>query len=229
MIIETQLCESWREYLQGEFRKDYFKNLQEFVARECDLQEVYPKSEDIFRAFNYCPPDAVKVVILGQDPYHGQGQANGLCFSVNNAVKFPPSLRNIFKELESDVGCAIPESGDLSAWSERGVLLLNATLTVRASSAGSHQKKGWETFTDAVINLISAQRQNVVFMLWGSYAQKKGAFINREKHLVLEAAHPSPLAAYKGFFGCRHFSKANEYLQKNNLKSIDWCLSNLRK
>ena len=183
---------------------------------------VYPPAKLIFNAFDHCPFDKVKVVILGQDPYHGAGQANGLCFSVNKGIPFPPSLLNIFKEIQSDLGTPIPQDGDLTRWSDQGVLLLNATLTVRASQAGSHQKRGWEEFTDAAIRELASRRSGLVFILWGSYAQKKGAFIDRNKHLVLTSPHPSPLSAYQGFFGNHHFSTANRYLKEQGLSEINW-------
>lgn len=214
----------WREQLADEFSKPYFKKLTGFVKHEYAEYEVYPKGTDIFRAFDACPFEKTKVVILGQDPYHGPGQAHGLCFSVNDGIRIPPSLVNIFKELKADIGADIPSSGNLETWSKRGVLLLNATLTVRARTPGSHQGKGWEEFTDAAISRLSANRENIVFLLWGAYAQKKGSIIDNEKHLVLKAAHPSPFAAHKGFFGCRHFSKTNEYLSENGLSPIDWNL-----
>ncbi len=225
MRLEEHLSESWKHRLQQEFKKDYFNKLADFITTEYAHHEVYPDATAIFRAFNTCPFETVKVVILGQDPYHGPKQADGLSFSVNDTVKFPPSLRNIFKELHADLGCDIPSGGSLDPWASNGVLLLNAALTVRAASAGSHQNKGWEQFTDAVIRAVSAHRQHVVFMLWGNNAQKKGALIDSEKHLILEAAHPSPLAAYRGFFGSGHFSKANVFLTAKNIAPIHWCLS----
>lgn len=214
----------WREQLADEFDKPYFGELTRFVKQEHVEHDVYPKGAEIFRAFDACPFDETRVVILGQDPYHGPGQAHGLCFSVNDGIRIPPSLVNIFKELKADIGVELPTSGNLEKWSRRGVLLLNATLTVRARTPGSHQRKGWEEFTDAAISRLSANRENIVFLLWGAYAQKKGAIINSEKHLVLRAAHPSPFAAHKGFFGCRHFSKTNQYLTTNGLAPVDWNL-----
>lgn len=214
---------SWKEVLKEEFEKEYFKNLTEFVRNEYSGNTpIYPPARLIFNAFDHCPFDKVKVVILGQDPYHGAGQANGLCFSVNRGIQFPPSLMNIFKEISSDTGAPIPQDGDLTRWSDQGVLLLNATLTVRAAQAGSHQRRGWEEFTDAAIRQLASLRENIVFILWGSYAQKKGAFIERAKHLVLTSPHPSPLSAYQGFFGNHHFSKANQYLTEHGKAPIIW-------
>lgn len=220
--MQVKIEESWQKVLQPEFEKEYFKNLINFVKQEYASTTVYPPGKQIFHAFEECPFNKVEVVILGQDPYHGPGQANGLAFSVNEGIRTPPSLRNIFKEIQDDLGKEIPNSGNLERWAEQGVLLLNATLTVRANTAGSHQNKGWETFTDAVIQKLSEQKENLVFMLWGAYAQKKGAIIDGSKHLVLKAAHPSPFAADKGFFGTHHFSKANAYLKKHGKKEIDW-------
>lgn len=222
MVTDVKMDASWKSRLTNEFRQDYFARLIDFVRKEYQSQSVYPPGREIFRAFDACPFEQVKVVVLGQDPYHGAGQANGLCFSVAPGVKPPPSLVNIFKEIRDDLGKPIPPNGDLSRWAAQGVLLLNATLTVRASSPGSHQKKGWEEFTDAVVRLISEQKEHVVFLLWGAYAQKKGAVIDRAKHLVLESAHPSPFSADRGFFGCKHFSKANAYLRAHGLQEIDW-------
>jgi len=220
--MTVKIADSWKSRLNAEFDKPYFGQLIDFVKSEYQTHTVYPPGKEIFRAFDKCNFDDVKVVIIGQDPYHGPGQANGLCFSVRDGVRMPPSLVNIFKEIQQDLGKPIPTSGDLERWANQGVLLLNATLTVRASSAGSHQNKGWETFTDAVIQTISNERENVVFLLWGAYAQKKGEIIDRKKHLVLMSAHPSPFSADRGFFGCKHFSKANEYLKSKGLKEIDW-------
>lgn len=222
--MEVKLEAGWRDRLEGEFEQHYFKELVAFVKSEYQNHTVYPRGIDIFRAFDACPFDKTRVVILGQDPYHGPGQAHGLCFSVNDGVRVPPSLVNIYKELKSDLGIEIPPTGNLQKWSERGVLLLNATLTVRASSPGSHQGKGWEEFTDAAIARLSAERENLVFILWGAYAQRKGQIVDASKHLVLKAAHPSPFAAHKGFFGCRHFSKVNNYLEENGLQPINWSL-----
>ncbi|MBX2894361.1 MAG: uracil-DNA glycosylase [Cyclobacteriaceae bacterium] len=222
MADDVKIAPSWKNHLDGEFKKDYFRQLIDFVRTEYKTQTVYPPGSEIFRAFDCANFEDVLVVIIGQDPYHGAGQANGLCFSVRDGVTFPPSLRNIFKEIQNDLGKPIPSSGDLERWAKQGVLLLNATLTVRASAAGSHQNKGWEQFTDAVIKTISANKSNVVFLLWGAYAQKKGEIIDRTKHLVLMSAHPSPFSADRGFFGNRHFSKTNEYLKSKGLKEIDW-------
>jgi uracil-DNA glycosylase len=218
----VKIEESWAKRLSQEFEAPYFQELKEFVRSEYQTQVVYPPGKEIFRAFDACPFDQLRVVILGQDPYHGAGQANGLCFSVHPSVKMPPSLVNIFKEIQQDLNKPVPANGDLQRWARQGVLLLNATLTVRASSPGSHQNKGWETFTDAVIDRINQEKENVAFLLWGAYAQKKGALINREKHLVLMSAHPSPFSAHSGFFGNRHFSKTNEYLKQHDLEPIDW-------
>ena len=221
--MDVKIDASWKEVLHNEFEKEYFTRLTSFVKEEyTGPTPIYPPAKLIFNAFDHCPFNDVKVVILGQDPYHGAGQANGLCFSVNKGVAFPPSLMNIFKEIQSDMGTPIPQDGDLTRWSEQGVLLLNATLTVRASQAGSHQKRGWEEFTDAAIRELAERRENIVFILWGSYAQKKGAFIDRNRHLVLASPHPSPLSAYQGFFGNHHFSKANEYLVQHGKKEIVW-------
>lgn len=220
--MDVKIAPSWKEHLAVEFGKPYFSELISFVRQEYQAQRVYPSGKDIFRAFDACRFEDVKVVILGQDPYHGEKQANGLCFSVHDGVRMPPSLVNIFKEIQKDLGKPIPPSGDLGRWANQGVLLLNATLTVRAASPGSHQKRGWEQFTDAVIQKISSEKQHVVFLLWGAYAQKKGEIIDRSKHLVLMSAHPSPFSADRGFFGCRHFSKANDYLRAKGLKEIDW-------
>ena len=221
--MDVRIETSWKDVLQSEFEKEYFKRLTSFVREEYEgTTPIYPPAQFIFNAFDHCPFNDVKVVILGQDPYHGAGQANGLCFSVNKGVPFPPSLLNIFKEIESDTGTPIPQDGDLTRWSDQGVLLLNATLTVRAAQAGSHQRRGWEEFTDAAIRELATRRENIVFILWGSYAQKKGAFIDRNKHLVLTSAHPSPLSAYNGFFGNRHFSRANEYLTAHGVTPIEW-------
>ena len=221
--MNVKIEKSWQNELQPEFEKDYFKNLIQFVKSEYTTHTVYPPGSQIFNAFDKCPLEQVKVVIIGQDPYHGPGQAHGLAFSVNEGVVMPPSLRNIFKEIHDDLGKPIPKNGNLERWSQQGVLLLNATLTVRANTAGSHQKKGWEEFTDAVIEIVSEKKEHLVFMLWGAYAQKKGAIIEQKnKHLILNATHPSPFAADKGFFGCRHFSKANAYLKEQGFQEIDW-------
>ncbi len=222
MSLDVKIAPSWKTKLETEFRKPYFKQLIQFVKNEYQTHTVYPPGKEIFRAFDCSDFDQVKVVIIGQDPYHGPGQANGLCFSVRDGVTPPPSLKNIFKEIHNDLGKPIPKNGELEGWAKQGVLLLNATLTVRASSPGSHQNKGWETFTDAVIKQISDQKSNLVFLLWGAYAQKKGEIIDRNKHLVLMSAHPSPFSADRGFFGCKHFSKTNEYLKSKGLKEIEW-------
>lgn len=220
--MDVKIAASWKTRLLQEFDKDYFTSLITFVKDEYKSQLIYPPGKEIFRAFDCCDFDNVKVVIIGQDPYHGKGQANGLCFSVRDGIRMPPSLVNIFKEIQADLGKPIPSSGDLERWARQGVLLLNATLTVRSSSPGSHQNKGWEMFTDAVIKKISDEKEHVVFLLWGAYAQKKGEIIDRNKHYVLMSAHPSPYSADRGFFGCRHFSKANAYLKSKGLKEIDW-------
>jgi len=220
--MEVRIEDSWKARLQIEFDKPYFDSLTQFVRGEYASTTVYPPGREMFAAFDACPFDNVRVVILGQDPYHEPGQAHGLCFSVNDGVPFPPSLVNIFKEIESDLGKPIPSSGNLLRWARQGVLLLNATLTVRAHQAGSHQNKGWETFTDAVIHRLADEREHIVFMLWGSYAQRKGAFIDRSKHLVLQSPHPSPLSAYRGFFGNKHFSRTNDYLVQHGYNPIDW-------
>lgn len=213
---------SWKKVLQEEFEKPYFKELSTFVRDEYIEESVYPASHDVFRAFGLCPFDDVKVVILGQDPYHGPEQANGLSFAVHNKIPLPPSLKNIFKEIESDLGIKTDEGGDLSRWATQGVLLLNATLTVRAKTPGSHQNKGWELFTDAVIQKLSDEREHIVFILWGNYAKQKGVHIDRQKHCVIESTHPSPFSAYNGFFGSKPFSKANSYLKEYNKQTINW-------
>ena len=229
--MQVKIEPSWAKHLKGEFEKQYFKELTDFVKKEYQEGKVYPAPKNIFRAFELCPFEKVKVVILGQDPYHGTGQANGLAFAVDAETQVPPSLQNIFKEIESDLGDRAKSeevlrpagrSGDLSRWAEQGVLLLNATLTVRAHSAGLHQEKGWEQFTDAAIRALSEEREHLVFMLWGNYAKAKGTHIDRSKHFVLEASHPSPFSAASGFFGCKHFSKANEYLISHDETPIDW-------
>ena len=220
--MNVRIEESWREKLQSEFDAPYFAQLTDFVRHEYATTRVYPPGSQMFAAFDACPFDKVKVVILGQDPYHEPGQAHGLCFSVNDGVPFPPSLQNIFKEIHDDIGTPIPMSGALSRWAHQGVLLLNATLTVRAHQAGSHQNKGWEQFTDAVIHRLAQDREHLVFILWGAYAQRKGEFIDRSRHLVLQSPHPSPLSAHRGFFGNRHFSRANEYLVAHGIEPILW-------
>ncbi len=220
--MDVKIEASWKDKLEGEFQKKYFQELVAFVKAEYTNARVFPRGQQIFNAFDYCSFDNLKVVIIGQDPYHGEGQANGLCFSVNDGVKIPPSLINIFKEIEDDLGKKPPQTGNLERWARQGVLLLNATLTVRANSPGSHQHKGWEEFTDAVIRLVSDEKQGIVFLLWGSYAQAKGQIIDSSRHKVLSSAHPSPFAANKGFFGNKHFSQANDYLVKNGKTPIDW-------
>ena len=220
--MDVRIEPVWKEKLSEEFGKEYFVRLAGFVKEEYSRQTIYPPGGLIFNAFNLCPFDKVKAVIIGQDPYHGPGQAHGLCFSVKDGIAFPPSLLNIFKEIESDTGIPKPLSGNLVRWARQGVLLLNATLTVRAHLAGSHQKKGWEEFTDAVINTINRDKNNIVFFLWGSYAQSKGTSIDRSRHLVLESVHPSPLSASRGFFGNNHFSKCNRYLKENGIETINW-------
>ncbi|MEO1049483.1 MAG: uracil-DNA glycosylase [Bacteroidota bacterium] len=220
--MDVKIANSWKQRLSNEFEKEYFKKLVGFVKNEYKSYKIYPPGKEIFRAFDHCSFDDVKVVIIGQDPYHGPNQANGLCFSVHDGVKKPPSLVNIFKEIKNDLGKEIPENGNLERWAEQGVLLLNATLTVRSNSPGSHQKKGWEEFTDNVIKLVSEEKEGIVFMLWGSYAQKKGEVINAAKHHVLKSPHPSPFSADRGFFGNQHFSKANEFLKTRGEKIIEW-------
>ena len=220
--MNVQIEATWKEVLAPEFEKDYFIKLTDFVRHEYQTTVVYPPGKLIFNAFNLCPYPKVKVVIIGQDPYHGPGQAHGLCFSVNDGIPFPPSLQNIFKEIHDDLGTPMPSTGNLTRWAEQGVLLLNATLTVRAHQAGSHQRQGWEEFTDAAIRALAENREHLVFILWGSYAQKKGAFIDRNKHLVLTSVHPSPLSAYNGFFGNKHFSRTNEYLIQHGETPIQW-------
>lgn len=220
--MDIKMEPSWKEKLEDEFEKPYFKELVGFVKEEYQQQMVYPPGKLIFNAFNHCSFPEVKVVIIGQDPYHNPGQANGLAFSVAEGVRKPPSLQNIYKEISDEFNTPTPESGNLERWADQGVLLLNATLTVRANAPGSHQKKGWEEFTDAVIKMVSEEKEQLVFMLWGAYAQKKGSIIDETKHLVLKSAHPSPFAANRGFFGNNHFIKANEYLKAKGKKPIDW-------
>ena len=220
--MDVKIEQSWKAILQLEFDKEYFEKLTEFVRNEYKTKLTFPPASLIFNAFDQCPFDKVKVVIIGQDPYHGDGQAHGLCFYVNDGVAFPPSLLNIFKEIERDLGKKTPTSGNLIRWAQQGVLLLNATLTVQAHMAGSHQGKGWETFTDAVIRKVATEKENIVFMLWGSYAQKKGEFIDSKRHLVLKSVHPSPLSAYRGFIGNNHFSLANKYLRDTQQEEINW-------
>ncbi len=220
--MQLNISDSWKNILKKELKKTYFKNLSSFVDNEYDNHTCFPKKEVVFSAFNYCSFKDLKVVIIGQDPYHGKGQANGLCFSVHDEIKHPPSLKNIFKELIEDIGKGIPESGDLSSWAKQGVLLLNATLTVREGEAGSHQKQGWEQFTDAVIQKVSEEKEGVVFLLWGKFAENKGSIIDLEKHTVFKAPHPSPLGAWRGWFGSKHFSKTNHFLKSKGLKEIKW-------
>lgn len=220
--MQVKIAPSWGEKLQSEFDAPYFSQLTQFVRKEYATRPCYPPGNQIFNAFNLCPFDKVKVVILGQDPYHEEGQAEGLCFSVADGVQWPPSLQNIFKEIEGDLHRPAPATGSLRRWAEQGVLLLNSTLTVRAHQATSHAGQGWETFTDAVVRLLSDERENLVFLLWGSYAQHKGAIVDRQRHLVLTSAHPSPLSAYRGFFGNHHFSLCNDYLIQHNITPINW-------
>ena len=221
-MMDVQINDSWKGLLSGEFEKPYFKELVNFVKEEYQNYTIYPKGKKIFNAFDHCNFDDTKVVIVGQDPYHGEGQANGLCFSVNDGVTFPPSLKNIFKELNDDLGLELPTSGNLERWSEQGVLMLNATLTVRAKTPGSHQKKGWEQFTDHVIKELAEQKENLVFILWGAYAQKKGAVIDDSKHFVIKSAHPSPFSVHRGFYGSKPFSKTNAFLKSKGLEEIQW-------
>lgn len=221
--MEVKIEASWKRVLAPEFEKPYFKTLTDFVKSEYKSTKCYPPAGQIFNAFDFCPFDKIEVVIIGQDPYHGPKQAHGLCFSVNDGIPFPPSLRNIFEEIKADLGKPIPQSGNLERWARQGVLLLNATLTVREGQAGSHQGKGWETFTDAVIKTVSDEKDNVVFLLWGGYAKKKALLVDASKHCVLESGHPSPLSANKGhWFGNRHFSRANDWLASKGKNRIDW-------
>jgi len=220
--MDVKIEPGWKSRLRPEFEKEYFIRLTDFIRDEYKKTTIYPPGSLIFNAFECCPFDIVKAVIIGQDPYHGHGQAHGLCFSVKEGVVFPPSLINIFKEIESDLGTPQPASGNLTRWAKQGVLLLNATLTVRAHQAGSHQKKGWEEFTDYVIRVLNSEKKNIVFFLWGAYAQKKGESIDRSKHLVLESVHPSPLSASRGFFGNKHFSSCNDYLKKHDIEPVNW-------
>lgn len=220
--MDVKIEDSWKSSLKHVFQTDFFKELTEFVKSEYQNNQVFPPGKEIFNAFWHCPLHKVKVVILGQDPYHGEGQAHGLSFSVKPGIPFPPSLLNILKELKNDLGQDMPPNGDLTRWADQGVFLLNATLTVRANQAGSHQNRGWETFTDEVIKVINNERNHVVFLLWGAYAQKKTELIDSARHLILKAPHPSPLSAHRGFLGCGHFSKANEYLAKTNQETIVW-------
>lgn len=221
--MEVKIHESWKFQLQPEFDKPYFEQLSNFVKAEYSKHTCYPPGKDIFNAFGKCPFDQVKVVIIGQDPYHGAGQAHGLCFSVNDGIEHPPSLINIFKEIQQDLGSPYPQSGNLTHWAEQGVLLLNATLTVRAHQAGSHQNKGWEQFTDAVIKQISDKKENVVFLLWGGFAKKKQVLIDKDKHFILMTGHPSPLSANRGYwFGNKHFSKTNSLLEQVGAQPVSW-------
>ena len=220
--MNVQIEESWKAHLEPEFEKDYFRTLTDFVKSEYSQYQIFPPGKLIFNAFNLCPFNDVKVVIIGQDPYHEEGQAHGLSFSVTEGTRFPPSLENIFREVSSDTGAPVPQSGDLTRWVRQGVLLLNATLTVRAHQAGSHQNKGWETFTDAAIRALATRREGIVYMLWGSFAQRKGALIDRSRNLVLMSAHPSPLSAYRGFFGNHHFTLANDYLRRQGKTPVVW-------
>ena len=220
--MDVKIEESWKERLNSVFDQLYFHKLISFVKEEYSTNQIYPSGAQIFNAFDHCSFDQTKVVIVGQDPYHGVGQADGLCFSVNDGVRHPPSLQNIFKEIKDDIGNEIPISGNLERWASQGILLLNATLTVREKSPGSHQKKGWEEFTDAVLRVVSDQKRNVVFILWGAYAQKKGSFIDTKKHLILKSPHPSPFSAHNGFFGNKHFSKTNAYLSQKGKEPIKW-------
>lgn len=220
--MDVQIDNSWKAVLLEEFDKPYFSDLVAFVKNEYANKTIFPPGKLIFNAFDQCPFDKVKVVIIGQDPYHGPGQAHGLCFSVNDGIKFPPSLINIFKEIERDLGIPFPQSGNLIRWAQQGVLLINATLTVEAHKAGSHQGKGWERFTDAAIRILAEQKEHIVFMLWGNYAQQKAAFVDSSKHLILKTVHPSPLSAFRGFIGSGHFSAANKYLVSIGETEIDW-------
>ena len=220
--MNVRIAPDWGELLAPEFEKPYFAELVSFVRAEYAQQRIFPRGADIFRAFDKCPFESLKVVIIGQDPYHGPGQANGLCFSVNDGVEFPPSLKNIFAEVQSDTGAPRPQSGNLDRWAEQGVLLLNSVLTVRAHQAASHAGRGWEQFTDAVVRTIAERRDGIVYMLWGSYAQRKGAIADPARNCILKAVHPSPLSVYRGFFGCRHFSRANEYLTGIGKEPIVW-------
>jgi uracil-DNA glycosylase len=220
--MDVKIEPSWKAALADEFAKDYFVKLADFVRQEYQSRIVYPHPKNLFRAFDLCPFDRVKVVILGQDPYHGPAQAHGLSFSVQEGIQNPPSLQNIYKEICGDLGQPAKSGGDLSSWAEQGVLLLNATLTVVAGQAGSHQRQGWEEFTDAIIRHLSEDREHLVFLLWGAYAQSKAPLIDAARHLILKAPHPSPLSAHRGFFGCKHFSQANEYLVQHGQEPIDW-------
>ncbi len=220
--MDVKIAPDWKTLLEEEFSKPYFEELTRFVKEEYATRRIYPRGSNIFRAFDKCPLDKLKVVIIGQDPYHGPGQAHGLCFSVDEGVPHPPSLQNIFKEVASDIGTPIPSSGNLDRWAEQGVLLLNSVLTVREHEAASHAGKGWEQFTDAVVRRIAQEKQGVVYLLWGSYAQRKGAMVDPQRNCILKAVHPSPLSAYRGFLGCKHFSQANDYLLSTGQTPINW-------
>ena len=220
--MDVKIAPDWKALLEEEFSKPYFEELTRFVKEEYATRRIYPRGSNIFRAFDKCPLDKLKVVIIGQDPYHGPGQAHGLCFSVDEGVPHPPSLQNIFKEVASDIGAPIPSSGNLDRWAEQGVLLLNSVLTVREHEAASHAGKGWEQFTDAVVRKIAQEKQGVVYLLWGSYAQRKGAMVDPQRNCILKAVHPSPLSAYRGFLGCKHFSQANDYLISTGQTPINW-------
>ena len=220
--MNVRIAEDWKTLLEPEFEKEYFIRLTQFVRKEYATKTIYPQGRNIFRAFDMCRVNQLKVVIIGQDPYHGPGQANGLCFSFGDGIPFPPSLQNIFKEIADDLGKPIPNSGNLDRWAEQGVLLLNSVLTVRAGQAASHQGIGWETFTDAVVQALNTRTQGIVYLLWGAYAQRKGSVIDPSRNCILKTVHPSPLSAYRGFFGCRHFSKANEYLVAQGKEPINW-------
>lgn len=226
-LIMPPITNDWAAALAPEYKKDYYRKLFDFIGREYATHEIFPPGDDIFNAFHLTPLKDVKCVIIGQDPYHNTGQAHGLCFSVKPEVEIPPSLVNIYKELHDDLGCYVPNNGYLVKWAKQGVLMLNAVLTVRAHQAASHQGKGWEDFTDAAIRIINEQDRPIVFLLWGGFAQKKAAMLNNPKHLILKAPHPSPLSVYRGFFGCKHFSQANAYLEKNGIAPIDWQIENI--
>lgn len=220
--MDVKIAADWKSLLQEEFDKPYFEQLTNFVREEYAAGTIYPAGRNIFRAFDKCPVDSLKVVVIGQDPYHGPGQANGLCFSVNDGIPFPPSLQNIFKEINDDIGTPIPQSGNLDRWAEQGVLLLNSVLTVKAHLAASHAGRGWEQFTDAVVRTIAERKDGIVYMLWGNYAQRKGSIADPRRNLILKSVHPSPLSVYRGFFGCKHFSQANAYLQSIGKQPIVW-------
>ena len=224
MLNPGEIPVSWQKNIQGEFQKLYFQKLEEFLIDQQTKKTIFPPHNLIFAALKYTPFTRVKVVIIGQDPYHGEGQANGLAFSVNKGIKLPPSLRNIFKELTADLNCSTPDNGDLTNWAKQGILLLNTSLTVNKAVPNSHKNKGWEVFTDKIISILSEKKQKLVFILWGNNAKQKVTLINAQKHLILKAAHPSPFSAHHGFFGCNHFSKANNFLRKNKRKPINWCL-----